>query len=258
MAFGAKKELLILPTTVCLLMKVSYEVIDRLCTDEATKLIVKNKIKTFEQIANEIPVFIIHELVTGDYGVVYMSPRGLEGLGITLEEVVQMGPKYYSNFFDTDEVVNYISSWAKFVKDDDNKGLWFTSFQEVKLQHNPSPLWFMSASTVIASDPIDNSPLFGITIALPIHQQLPFTRQLNRLVGENKFLKENIHIFSTLTKKEREILAMIAKGRSPKAIANELIVSEDTIRTHRKNIKKKLQVKSEAELVYFAQAFNLI
>lgn len=72
------------------------------------------------------------------------------------------------------------------------------------------------------------------------------------------FLKENINLYITLTKSEREMLRLMAIGMTPKEISAQLFSSEKTVRTHRRNIKRKLHVKKEVDLVYFAQAFNLV
>jgi DNA-binding NarL/FixJ family response regulator len=55
-----------------------------------------------------------------------------------------------------------------------------------------------------------------------------------------------------LTLRENEILNLMIKGNSQKMIANELSVSLDTVRTHLKNIYKKLQVNSATEAIYKA------
>lgn len=54
------------------------------------------------------------------------------------------------------------------------------------------------------------------------------------------------------------MLRLMALGMTPKEISQQLITSEKTVRTHRRNIKRKLHVKKEVDLVYFAQAFNLV
>lgn len=52
-----------------------------------------------------------------------------------------------------------------------------------------------------------------------------------------------------LTKREKEIISLIAEGKSTKEIADALYLSELTIKTHRKNISKKLGTKGVGDLV---------
>jgi len=58
--------------------------------------------------------------------------------------------------------------------------------------------------------------------------------------------------FVVLTGREREVLQMIAEGRSTKEIAAEFGVSVKTIETHRRNIMQKLNLNSVAELTKYA------
>jgi len=55
-----------------------------------------------------------------------------------------------------------------------------------------------------------------------------------------------------LTSREQEVVMLVGKGRSAKEIAQELSISIHTIYTHRKNIMKKLKLKSPVELITYA------
>lgn len=67
--------------------------------------------------------------------------------------------------------------------------------------------------------------------------------------------RENTDIISL---REREILQMLAEGRSNKEIAESLHLSIKTVETHRANIMKKLGLKSIADLVMYAVRNHLI
>lgn len=60
---------------------------------------------------------------------------------------------------------------------------------------------------------------------------------------------------SQLTSREVDIIRLIVKGYSTSVIAGELNLSPHTISTHRKNIIRKLKIKSPVELV--SQAYDL-
>ncbi len=66
------------------------------------------------------------------------------------------------------------------------------------------------------------------------------------------FSNENIISEKVLTRREKEILQLIAKGRTTVEMAKELKLSKFTIDTHRKNIHKKLGIKSNTGLVKYA------
>jgi DNA-binding NarL/FixJ family response regulator len=58
--------------------------------------------------------------------------------------------------------------------------------------------------------------------------------------------------FEPLTTREREVLKLIAEGKSNKEVANLLFISIRTVQHHRANIRKKLNIKKTADLVRYA------
>ena len=63
--------------------------------------------------------------------------------------------------------------------------------------------------------------------------------------------------FPELSEREREILAMIARGRSNQEIADDLVVSLKTVRNHVSNIFAKLQVADRAQAMNVARQAGL-
>ena len=61
-----------------------------------------------------------------------------------------------------------------------------------------------------------------------------------------------------ITRREKEILGLIAEGFTNPEIANKLFVSPTTVDSHRKNLLAKLNVKNTASLVMFAMDHQLI
>ncbi len=59
-------------------------------------------------------------------------------------------------------------------------------------------------------------------------------------------------LISSLTKREVEVLKLVAQQYSTREIANELHISESTVETHRKNLMKKVKVKNSVGLAIFA------
>jgi len=69
---------------------------------------------------------------------------------------------------------------------------------------------------------------------------------------QNKVLENN------LSKREIDVLKLLVIGKMNKEIANKLNISIHTVITHRKNITKKLGIKSTAAMVIYAVAHNII
>ena len=61
-----------------------------------------------------------------------------------------------------------------------------------------------------------------------------------------------------LSEREIEIIKCLSEGKNTKDIAEELFLSEHTVKTHRRNIMQKLRVKTSAELVKYAADRDLI
>jgi len=77
-----------------------------------------------------------------------------------------------------------------------------------------------------------------------------FTRQMQR--------KGIADSYELLTEREREILQLMAEGKSNKEAATILNVSPYTIETHRNNMMQKLNLHNTAEIVLYAVRKKLI
>ena len=82
----------------------------------------------------------------------------------------------------------------------------------------------------------------------------PMSSKIARLVIDNFHVNPN----SPLTKRETEILSLIAEGKTYTQISEELFISKETSKTHIKNIYSKLQVKSKSEAIARANMDKLI
>lgn len=63
---------------------------------------------------------------------------------------------------------------------------------------------------------------------------------------------------ATLSKREREVFVLLARGFSTKLVSDELGISAKTVETHRVHIHRKLGVHSVAELIHYAVIRGLL
>lgn len=62
-------------------------------------------------------------------------------------------------------------------------------------------------------------------------------------------LKDVLTVQKGLSMRETEVAMMVVKGLSNKQVADQLFVTEKTIKFHLTNIYKKMNVKSRAQLI---------
>ncbi|MEH7459081.1 DNA-binding response regulator [Bacillus pseudomycoides] len=72
------------------------------------------------------------------------------------------------------------------------------------------------------------------------------------LLGRPVVKEEKQDSLSMLTKREREVLREITKGRSNKEIAAELHITEQTVKTHVSNVLAKLDVDDRTQAALYA------
>jgi len=89
-----------------------------------------------------------------------------------------------------------------------------------------------------------------------------FSPEVSRMLVED-YMREikarGVHdSYELLTLREREILHLLAEGKSNKDIAGMLALSLYTVETHRRNLQEKLNIHSLAELILYAVRKGLI
>ena len=89
-----------------------------------------------------------------------------------------------------------------------------------------------------------------------------FSPKVSRLLQEDYFremtAKQKEDSFELLTAREREILQLVAEGKSNKEVANILGLSMYTVDTHRSHILQKLNLHSVPELILYAVRKGII
>jgi DNA-binding NarL/FixJ family response regulator len=65
-------------------------------------------------------------------------------------------------------------------------------------------------------------------------------------------------LVNSLTKREKEILKLVAEEFTTKEISEKLFISVSTVESHRKNLIKKLNVKNSIGLALFAMEHHIV
>jgi DNA-binding NarL/FixJ family response regulator len=86
--------------------------------------------------------------------------------------------------------------------------------------------------------------------------QITFSKEVKKIIAHPSI--NELKTIPPLTKREKEILRMIADGKTSIEIADELFVSPLTIETHRRNLMQKFDVKNVAALIKIAAQQQLL
>ena len=98
-------------------------------------------------------------------------------------------------------------------------------------------------------------PVNDSDLITAIHEAIEKDRTARQTRANLNELQQRL---AMLTPREREVLSHVVSGRLNKQIAADLGTVEKTIKVHRANLKKKLNVQSLAELVKLAERLGVI
>lgn len=91
-----------------------------------------------------------------------------------------------------------------------------------------------------------------------------FTDAITKLVFEDFYVHEKLknpettRLPNDLTKREYEVLGLVAMGKGNKEIAELLFISVKTVETHKGHILEKLGLRNSAELIKYAIKNNIV
>ena len=216
----------------------------------------EEQIKIIADGAKSLPgAVIIHDI--RDWTVTWMSEYGLRGLKISLEEVTGLSAEeYYSRFFNEEDSKDYVPKILGLLERNNDDEI-VTYFQQVRISGRSDWTWHMSSSKIFMRDET-GKPRYTLTLSFPIDAMHHMTSKAGRLLEENNFLRRNFKKYSKLSQREREVLKELALGKTSAETAADLFISLSTVDTHRKNIRKKLEMASYYELCQYARSFDLI
>lgn len=207
--------------------------------------------QNFEAICEKIPA-IAHLSRAGTHEIVHVNKKYTEDMGYTLEEV----QANWSNYVET----RIHPATVAFC---------FEAFPKLYAQNNPCQTLSFIQHVRLNTDS-DYTPLisFARSANLPDRQSLwlevtpkdfgKLSKQMEQVVRMDEFKLKHFKRFQGLTDREVEILSLLANGHNNPQIAEQLFISRKTVETHRRNLKRKLDIRSYGDLMRYAFAFNLV
>lgn len=214
-------------------------------------LLCKREKIDFQDFADCIPgIFHVNDGLTLEVKLMSSLARGV--IELTGAEIVDMGLDFFDKYL-AKETVSYV--FPKF-KEHYLKGDRTSVYTDVQM-YKPK-LDIDEYVPILTSTKIDPSGKNLVTSTIPFSELGRSIKAIERIVDQQAFSQLNFERFQTLTKREKQILTLIAQGWTNKKISDFMFISVNTVRTHRNRIWKKLEIKTFRDAIMYAQSFNLI
>ncbi|WP_314681334.1 response regulator transcription factor [uncultured Granulicatella sp.] len=85
-----------------------------------------------------------------------------------------------------------------------------------------------------------------------------FEKEVSEKLEHRHEVEEEFRLFEELTSREKEVLLLIAQGKSNQEIADECFITLKTVKTHVSNILSKLQVEDRTQATIYAFKHRLV
>jgi PAS domain S-box-containing protein len=167
-------------------------------------------------------------------------------IGYSDSEIKKIGPDWAERNYHPDDIsimperINYFKK---------NKGDTFSGIYRIK--HKKGHWVWVYSNTIVYKRDKNNRPEQLLGICIDFSDNFKTMKQFSELYRENQQLKNQL-LITNLTKREKEIIKMIAGGMTSGEIAAALSISLHTANNHRKNILKKLDFHNKADIARFA------
>ncbi|QMU31045.1 LuxR C-terminal-related transcriptional regulator [Adhaeribacter radiodurans] len=126
----------------------------------------------------------------------------------------------------------------------------------ITVQHQCIPLYFDEDKIpFVFSNIYTDISYLGVTQVPQALQMNRYTQEIFHINPQSLQFNKSEEVFSA---RERDIIKLLLKGYSSRLIAESLCISQETVRTHRKNILKKAGLNSTVELTGYVLTHGVL
>ena len=204
---------------------------------------------SLEEISDIIPG-IIHVNSLSDFAIVFLNKYGEERFGLPQDEIVAKGAKFIEEIFEPGTIEYFSRPLIQMIQEDDHSRI-ISFFQKIKPYSSSKYEWLLTTSKFLK----DGNE--SISISQGLSEMHGPVGAISKVLEDNLYIRKNMQRFGSLTKREKQILKLVANGFSTNQVAEKLYLSPQTVKTHRKNIGKKLNLERAIDWEYFANAFDI-
>ena len=182
---------------------------------------------------------------------IWSNDYGNRQIGYTRKEIDELGPRLFEKIIHPEDVQ---LSWDSIDTLNLNQGDSFCGVYRT-VTKSGEIFWVYGGCVVLNMK--EGKPWQFLSADIRITDQNDSRKQMDELLRENNRLKYQLTL-AMMTKREKEVIVMIAHGKKDSEIAEKLYISIQTAKKHRSNLLKKLNKRNTAELASFATESGLV
>lgn len=155
---------------------------------------------------------------------------------------------FFYHFLEASERMSYKIAYTYEMQDHkDKKRIMLMQATVISLAENKTPLHILAIHSDISH--LVNRSTSTVSFIHLKGGESYYNMPTGKGIFQKQLGKNEPHITESLTSRETEIVELLSKGWKTKQIAEKLVLSIHTVRTHRKNILSKTGCKNTAELI---------
>jgi len=175
-------------------------------------------------------------------------------IGYSLHEMKRMGFRFFETIIHPDDLNNYMQAIQCLLN---NTSVEFCANYRVKPKNSLIYYHLHGICRLTKPEPHDKEYLFVNTMSLITMSEFEAHAHLVELSKVQA--QRNYRIMKNcLSKRELEFASYLVSGKTDKEIAQHMNISIYTAKTHRKNIRVKLEKRNTAELIQFLTSGGIV
>ncbi|MEX0722041.1 MAG: helix-turn-helix transcriptional regulator [Balneolaceae bacterium] len=205
----------------------------------------------FESVINDLPCSVVLSRSQA-IEIEYTNKNHSQLTGYSIEEIRAGCSEYLNNIIHPASLKNIKKFLPDFYSNKKSfQTMSFVQYVQVDGKSEYTPLITFTKSPRKADDLV-------IRLTLRMQEFQKLSPKMEQIIRMDQFKLKHFNLFQQLTEREVEILKLLANGDNNPGIAEKLFLARQTVETHRKNIKRKLELQSFRDLMKYAFAFDLI
>lgn len=205
----------------------------------------------FHAISDQLPI-VTHLSDPQTFEIIEANKSYIQSSGYEVEEVQEDWMEYVMSTIHPASAQSILSFLPSFFKTrNPNQTISFIEYARLFGQTGYSPLLVFTKPSKLPGGTL-------LWLAVDPKNFEKSSKKVEQIIKMDEFKLKHFKRFQSLTNREVEILKLLANGYNNPQIAEKLFLSRSTVETHRKNLKRKLELKSLRDLMRYAFAFDLV